>query len=400
MITYDALASSLKIYKILLFGGCNTMFTKRISLKAFCVFAAIAMMLTTALPAFAQENIAEDGRDDLGGNETLITEFVESVGDWEQWMSYYTPSAQEMYESFIGDESNRDNNVGILTVNSASVVSIERINNIYAPKFFELAEFYESENDYETYLVGMDMSVNQETEYFYNGVNYKIIVLVNNEGTWEIGGHSGTPAEVLVESNGVGINEAIEKFSERVHGTAATRGVGYGLLDPGTTPTSIKVYYNGTVYNPTFSTFVKNATSNEIGNMGYDAEAVKANVLAVKMCGWWCKVGQYRDSYGADIMYGDVAYVPNTTIASSVTSAYNSVGSVRCVSSSGSGSKLFYTAYFAGDYDDDGEGSGELRQNGSDYLATEWGYDYDDILHFYYDDSDYNNPNVGTVRIY
>ncbi|MFV0496871.1 MAG: hypothetical protein ACK5L0_01700 [Candidatus Fimivivens sp.] len=387
---------------------------------------AILMMITMcAMPTFALEDSpSESGINIVGqqssdtssienhsvttdvsnidANEALVREFVQSTGDWDKWVSFYTSSARQMYEDFISNGKNVSNNVGILTATAADVVSIEQIDNMYAPRFFELADFYESEDNYETYLVGMDMKVKEDTEYFYNGINYKLVVLVNNGGDWEIGGQSGAPVEVMVKSEGAGINEALEKYRKRVQGDATITpfGVGYGLLTPGSTPTSIKVYYDGTVYTPTFSTFVKNATTNEIGNMGYDAEAVKANVLAVKMCGWWCKVAQYRDSYGADIMYGDVAYKPNTTIAQSVTNAYNSVGSMRCVSSSGTGSKLFYTAYFAGDYDDDGEESGELRQNGSDYLATELGYDYKEILHYYYDNSDYNNPNVGTVRIY
>lgn len=98
-------------------------------------------------------------------------------------------------------------------------------------------------------------------------------------------------------------------------------------------------------------------------------------------------------------MYGDVTYVPNTTSNSSVNSAVSAISSYRCVSSSATGSKLFSTAYFAGSNNGNGAGTGQLRQNGSNYLANS-GYDWKEILHYYYDNSSYNNPNVGIVRIY
>ena len=40
-------------------------------------------------------------------------------------------------------------------VNAANVVSIEKIDNCYAPKFNELSDFFETEDSYEVYLVGI-----------------------------------------------------------------------------------------------------------------------------------------------------------------------------------------------------------------------------------------------------
>lgn len=48
---------------------------------------------------------------------------------------------------------------------------------------------------------------------------------------------------------------------------------------------------------------------------------------------------------------------------------------------------------------DHGKNSGRLRQNGSNYLASTKSYTYTEILHYYYDNSSYNNPSVGIVKI-
>jgi hypothetical protein len=153
---------------------------------------------------------------------------------------------------------------------------------------------------------------------------------------------------------------------------------------------------NGVIRTVAFNNFVKNVTQNEIGNLGFDADAIKAQALAAKMCGWWAAEGHYRENYGADIMYGDVAYVSGANITQSVNSACNSVSSYKMLSSGG---KLFYAAYVAGSQNSSGEHSGRLRQNGAQYLATHSNYTWKKILHYYYDDSSYNNPNTRTIRI-
>ena len=128
----------------------------------------------------------------------------------------YTPTVRNYYYNFALTPNNIANNVGILTVNATNVVSIEKIDNCYAPKFNELSNFFETEDSYEVYLVGIDMKVNINTEYFYNGINYKLVVLVNNNGVWQVGGQYGAPIEVLLKSNGMFVDEAITSYSIRV----------------------------------------------------------------------------------------------------------------------------------------------------------------------------------------
>lgn len=152
----------------------------------------------------------------------------------------------------------------------------------------------------------------------------------------------------------------------------------------------------GAVKNVAFSTYLKNVTYNEIGNMGYYDEAIKANVMAIKMCGWWAHAAGYRSAEGCDIKYGDVAYKSSYQTKPAITNAINAVDGKKLVSSGG---QLFFTSYFAGSSNTDGKNSGRLRQNGSNYLASTKSYTYTEILHYYYDNSSYNNPSVGIVKI-
>lgn len=80
------------------------------------------------------------------------------------------------------------------------------------------------------------------------------------------------------------------------------------ILNPRTEPENI--YFldeNGDVRKSTFTEFIVNGTCNEVGNMGYHNDALKANAMAVKMVGWYCVWAGYFISEGYDIPFGWVA---------------------------------------------------------------------------------------------
>ena len=353
--------------------------------KILSVVMSLAIAMSLSVSALAVDT-------DTSSNEALITNYLESInsGDWNDWVSFYAPSVQSDYQAFVSNDSNLENNTGILTVNSVDVLSVEKVDNSYAPKVYpELMEYFADESTYECYKVDMATTVNEDNGYFSNGTSSHLVILVKDNDGWHVGTLLGCPSEL----NGV---TALSNITPRK---------GYGFCDCGSEPSTINVMdEKGTVHkNESFEEFVVNATCNEIGNMGYDTDALKANIMAVKMCGWWAVEAEYRQSYGCDIKNGDVNYRSklNTTNANTQTvrDAVSDLDGWRMVSSSGTGGKLFYAAFFAGSSNSTGKGTGQLRQNGSNYLAISLGYDWKEILHYYYDNSSYNNPNVGTVQI-
>lgn len=361
-------------------------------------------------------------------NEILISEFISSIrsDNWTEWVMFFTPSVRDMYITFASNESNRKANLGILNVNSSSLVSIDRVPNSCAPRFRELAAFQDNEEDYEVYLVGIQMTVNEISEYYVDGINYKLIILVRdnrNDGAWGVGILTSAPIDLLEQYSGSSIDKAIQRYEERVYGvskkngtlSSTTRGVGYGLLTPGSSPpSSIKIYTKATktstvwyVVTSSFSNFITNVTHNEIGNMGFNIEAIKVQAIAAKMCGWWAVIAQYRDAVGADIMYEDVSYLDNSPVlGTGVASAASAISSYKILSSNtlsntADRSKLFYTAFIAGvpnDPDLTGYHTGTMRQYGAHDQAVS-GKTWQQIIHYYYDNSTQNNPNVGIVQI-
>lgn len=360
------------------------------------IMAAITLISTIGgINVFANDTVGIDVQ--LESNlyseqEQLIYDYFENInsGNWNDWVSNYTLSVRKDYASFVGNPYNVINNVGILTIDNVQVLNVQKVSNSYAPKVYpELQNFFQNENDYECYYVQINTQVNEDNGYFENGISNHLIILVRDDNGWGIGTMCGFDDNLL--------------YSE--YSTDAVYGIGYGLISYISEPSTIDVMdEKGVIHSDEdFTDFIVNVTCNEIGNMGYSDDALKANIMAIKMCGWWAKAGTYRETYGCDIKYGDVAYKSSLDTTSDntqiVQDAVDDLDGYYMVSSTGTNGKLFYSAYFAGTSSSSGQGTGRLRQNGSEYLATTYNYTWKQILHYYYDNSSYNNPNVGIVQI-
>lgn len=228
------------------------------SIVAMILLTAILMASTSPL-AFATQS---EHSTTVSDNKNLVVNFWESVndGDWLSWVSYFPLEIQDVYLNFITQE-NIENNVGILTVSHAEVISVTQIDNCYAPKMFpELQAYYENEATYECYKVNVNLDVKADNNYFHSGVNSFLTITVKSGQEWYIGVACGCPEDLTV--------------SDSI--SYAASGIGYGLIDFIPEPTYIDVMdENGDIHvNETFSNFIFNATCNEIGNCGFHYNAV------------------------------------------------------------------------------------------------------------------------------
>lgn len=311
----------------------------------------------------------------------VLKNFFESFSptDHESWVNYFASSVYGYYREFAQNAFNQAKRLGLLDIDKAELLYAEKVNNVYAPKYYEFNRYYDSGTNYACYKTITDMET-ETGEYFGNGTNFSLVLMIREASGWKIGGICKCPRDLGSVPAGVTVSRQ-----------------SYGFVSYQSQPDYIKVKdEKGAVKNVAFSTYLKNVTYNEIGNMGYYDEAIKANVMAIKMCGWWAHAAGYRSAEGCDIKYDDVAYKSSYQTKPAITNAINAVDGKKLVSSGG---QLFFTSYFAGSSNTDGKNSGRLRQNGSNYLASTKSYTYTEILHYYYDNSSYNNPSVGIVKI-
>ena len=310
-----------------------------------------------------------------------INDFFDCIdeNDWNNYPNFFAPTVRENNRSFVDNAEYVNNGVGILAISSAEVLGITPTSDMNYFVYPELEGFYNSPSTIRCYKVEVNETTWVNSNYYPNGTVNHLVIMVYENGEWWIG-----QTAILTETN---------------------MRPGWGFYDYSPRPTTITVMdENGTISTVSFYDFLFNVMCNEIGNEGgFSTDAFKANAMAIKMLGWWATYMHPYSSYGCDLIYGFVAYMSvnnaGTTGRNRVASAIRNTCKYYTVSSSGSGGKLFSHNYSAGSYNSNGQGGGRLYQNGSDYLSDTYNYDWKDILHYYYDNSTYNHPNVGTIQI-
>ena len=352
--------------------------------KATSLLMAVAILIASCLSASLIAHAEQSS--DYAEQKALVETYWEKVdlGKWSDWANLYAPVVRDKSLCLVNKEENHLNNVGLLTVSSVELCNVELVGDDFASMIYkELIPYYDDPNTVACYFVDLDMTVNVDNGYFSNGKSRQVMILVKDNGVWYAG--------------------AIYPYSGD---DLQTKGIAQGFLDYAPEPSTIRVAdEDGRISTVTLSDFLFNAICNEIGNMGFDNDAVYANVLALKMLGWWCATGHAYGSYGYDIGYGLAAYCSynNATSANQtkMRQAIAKMEGIRMTCIVNGKEKLFGSTHAAGDYNAKYEASGILRQKGSHFLATNsaYGYNWRQILEFYYNNSNYNHTPIDKITI-
>lgn len=342
--------------------------------------------------------------------EQKIYEFYDKIdsGEWDDWAMCFAPCVRERYISFTSNEENLAKGVGILCVRSAEILEIEPITLSYQPDDYgndELRLLLSSDDNYSCYKLHVRYEVEKPNDYFSNGDFEKYVLLVRENGEWYVAAHHDyfeyeCP---IVNTNKIGKLEATRDSDDQSN-----------MYTFCNARKNINVFSGTSIHSVPFVDFIINTTCNEIGNMMYDDDAIIANIIAIKMCGWYCFAHSVNADEGYDIVginsVGKTSLVAydhgnyNGCLQSQITritSLVNTYMKYYMVTSAASGGKLFFPNYRAGSANANGAGGGRLYQNGSNYLATNsnYGYSWKQILHYYYDNSQEIGGSVGIVQI-
>lgn len=340
--------------------------------RFFTFLMSIVMLFSLNINSFAYTH-------DYSNDVETINNFWEFINDdnWNKWLYTFSESVRPEYAQLISIPSNFENNVGILNVKNSKVLNITKAPKESIPSIYNTITPNLITENTNAYYVTTELEVNADSDYFSNGENTYLFTTTSENG-----------------------KSYILTISKVENNIMAREALGYGFNYVTSEPTSITVKYrNGAIATISMSDYVFNATCNEIGNENYADAAVIANALAIKMCGWWAKRGHYFPVGGYDIYYGRVAIDSvNNASASNQTRIRQLVNSMMSYRALSSNNMLFFMNYQAGSYNGNGYHSGEMMQNGSSYLANQ-GYTWDQILHYYYDNSSLNNPGVGIITL-
>lgn len=362
--------------------------------------------------------------------QSVITNLVDSINqrDWDVYTSLQANENQIDYREFFNNPANKDNNVGLFNIKSAELKEIRPLPNSLASRFTKISQYQEEFNEIYSFLAGIDYRVKNENKYYFNGVNYRLVVLGKEKDKWQIVEMSDAPIEILIPL-GYGFDSSDEKkalkiVEERIKGNIITsndnvvetnrasyqdiqleKGVKINelendtieitSLEDHTRPDYVRVYRTSLGYTQSidFYSYVKNVLPNEWDST-WDDEALRAGAMAGKMYGWYHVYHPKWPQYNADVKDNaeDQKYVPNSEVTS-CTLAINYVGGIGLENSDGD---VFEAQYLKGTYDDAGMYSGKVSQYGTKYWADLGIMNYLDMLHWYYDYSDKSLGEIST----
>lgn len=117
----------------------------------------------------------------------VIEAYVESVQnrDWSTFIESEFSGERESFRLYFADDSNMN---GIKQVEEISLINIYEVDSSVAEGELLKREYpILAENDtVRSYIVALDCTVNRENHYFFNGVNYFLAVLAEENGEMKI----------------------------------------------------------------------------------------------------------------------------------------------------------------------------------------------------------------------
>lgn len=138
----------------------------------------------------------------MNGSKTpkaVINQLVDSMNqnDWETFIDLQANINKADYIKFISNPDIKNKEIGLFNIASAKVIEIEPLPDSVS----STVTYKEKYNDVRSYLVGIDFVVKNESKYYFNGVNYRLIVLVKEKGKWKVIEMSSAPTQIIIPNN-------------------------------------------------------------------------------------------------------------------------------------------------------------------------------------------------------
>ncbi len=394
------------------------------------------LFMIFVLHGFVEECYCEE-MDNTEG-ETVIENVVVAIQEknWSDFTNLMCQSEQEFYYNYF---TNVNYNNGIKQIENVALtdliqVDLEDIKNELLEDEYPILK---SSSEKYAYIIGLDCEVNKETKYFFNGVNYFLVVLARENDNLKIVQFNRPSMDVLKETMLSQITLEDELYGEKIAGINVIEEAENGriinsegenidngfetinayvipleeneinIAASGTSdfpnlgeytnysyPLNISVKLNKTgnsqIVEVDFNTYIKNTLPNE-WFASWNTESLKAGAYCVKMAGWYRTIRPVSNAGGYDVTQGTQYYIPN----SSVSATDNVIDSISGSGIANSDKQIFFPEYAAGVQGEPGTmGGGQLKQWGSQFLAEEWGYTYVGILNYYYRNSAYSSSYI------
>lgn len=369
-------------------------------------------------------------------SDELIRQLIktENEKNWDYYPQLWCDEEKNIFECLFHDEEFIEKREGILCVEAAELVSIENIASEYANRY--ISEYDEEFEDVKAFLVGINYEVEHVNMSFFNGVNYRIIILGYEKGVLKVIAVREAE-EFLLNGNEDNIDkqiasqvidermegkivdsdmQVVEDYTKEYDSISSTKDNGIRLYGfrPGysyTTkfnlrmPKEVRVLVDGGISKVNFPMYVKRVLPREMIISSSEMEALKAQVICIQQYATWntiyyqkypnqgfdVKAGESDQDYSEDSKDSSRSYdgFTNPVYRKKVDDAYAAVKNI-CMVIKDTGA-LFESRYCESkEYNKDG--GPKMYQKGANILAAQ-GKNCFEILQGYYDNGKYPGYN-------
>ena len=382
---------------------------KKISVL-FLVFILLLSSLMSSIGVFAEEAKSMNAEDVL---YALVE--AENSHDWERFCLLHTNKEAVRYRKYFNDNKSSG---GVKNVRTAALQEIQLLND--------------SGNRCE-YIVGIDYTVSKEDEFYYNGVNYRYLILEKIDNEWKIVEYQDAPLENYIpygaQAQDLGLDTvnsialpnlnrentaiALRIIKAREKGefiNAQGKRIDvihsinqFGVMDtPATEGSRVRpeaIYIDRRdedwgVEGCDFDPYCKGVLPNE-WYASWPTQSLRAGAIAIVQYSAYAVLHPRHSSLGAHVC--DSSHCQVFRENSETNSCNVAVDAVKKYYYETATGNFFQTCYAAGVYGEDYGHSGRMRQNGTHYWADQ-GQTWRWMMEYYYTDSNYNIPITTIVR--
>ncbi|WP_156802700.1 hypothetical protein [Coprothermobacter platensis] len=187
------------------------------TVRNIIIFLVITALVGTFSPMGMKQSAAQ-----ITTPEETVYQYISALNNhnWNEVVSLLTGDEQSAVKGFIANPENEGQD--ILGVLSAQIVEIKEMPSD-AARFATTVDSYRSTyGDVHVFYAGINYTVENESEFYLNGVNYNLIVVVPENGSWRIVQFSMAPIDTFVKwgygFNSPSENAALEVLKQREEG--------------------------------------------------------------------------------------------------------------------------------------------------------------------------------------
>ncbi len=385
-----------------------------------CILSAIIIFLL--MFNFLITTKAEAEITDSTNSEIIINNMVNAIQekDWSTYTGLMSSEEQGFYEYYFNDDTYTD---GIKQIETIELNSIHSITVKEAGSSLLVNDYpiLSTSSNVQVFIVALDCTVSRETQYFYNGINYYLVALAEENGEMKVAQFNRLSADLADKVIIPELDKKDAKYNEKKAAINVIDCANIGFLVNGdeklitkgfkvkirrkdtdkitalndypnldlylyySVPTYITCEMNktgsGEVVKKSFDYYCKNVINNEWIN-GWKTASLKTGAYCIKGVAWYKSINPVNANYM--VTQGTQMYKPDTAL-DNTDAIFDAIDDMFMVNYK---YVLFFPTYGQGTEGVAGTKAGGLvSQYGSQYLA-EKGYSYSYILNYYYSGSE------------